>query len=214
MTEEDHVDEIEPYSPESRARLQDRAAALATALEQHTRALVDMTGGIDALATLFQLNDDIRQLAAAWDDAVFDHTGTFPIALESVDEEDDDGADQDADDGPDSADGPFSVSVMSRWDLDIIDPAALIRAGQAAHQRANPSDTDAASDIGEVGEALYAIVHEHGEPWFEMPGVGTVAGHRTYLRRDSDETPLGELGQDVDEPPVAPTGSVLFSESW
>lgn len=217
VTNDDQVDEIEQYSQESRAQLRDRAGALATALEHHTTALLEMRGGTSTLAALFQLNDDIRQLAAAWDDAVFDHTGTFPIAIESLDEDaDDDDLEEDEQDGSDGAEASFSVSVMSRWDLDIIDAAALIQAGQAAHCRLNPSESeaDAAADIGGVGQALYAIVHEYGEPWFEMPGVGTVAGHRAYLRRDDGQTPLDEVDQDSDQPPVAPTGNVMFSESW
>lgn len=187
MTDDHQEDDMEQYSQESRTQLRDRAEALATALEQHTTTLLEMTGGTSTPTALFQLNDDIRKAAAAWDDAVFDHTGTFPIAIESLDEDEDedDDLDQDERDGPNSAEAPLAVSVMSRWDLDIIDPAALIQAGQAAHQRLNPSWSEA--DIDGVGQALYAIVHEHGEPWFEMPGVGTVAGHRAYLRRDDDQ---------------------------
>lgn len=149
---------------------------------------------------------------------MFDHTGTFPIAIESLDDDEDDDLDDDEQTCADGAEAPLAVTVMSRWDLDIIDPAALIHAGQSAHQRLNPSgsEADAAAYIGEggVGQALYAIVHEHGEPWFEMPGVGTVTGYRAYLRRDADQQPLDETDQDYDQPPVAPSGNVLFSESW
>lgn len=219
MTDDDQPDEIEQYSQESRQELRDVAAALATALERHTAALLEMRSGISTLRALVQLNYDIRQAAAAWDDAVFDHTGTFPIALESFDDDDEDDAlDEEDEGGSDGAETPLAVSVMSRWDLDIIAPAALIQAGQAAHQRMNPSqsEADAATYIGEggVGPALYAIVHEYGEPWFEMPGVGTVNGHRAYLRRDDDQPPLDESNQDYDQPPAAPTGNVMFSESW
>lgn len=217
MTDDDQASgELEQYSQESREQLRDRAAALAAALAHHTAALLEMRGGTRSLATLFELNDEVRHAAAAWDDAVFDHTGTFPVAIESLD---DDGAD--LDEGEDGADGPESsvaVSVVSRWDLDIIDPVAVVEAGRAAHQRMNPAETevDSAARIGEgdIGQALYAVVHEYGEPWFEIPGVGTVVAHRVYLRRDHDQLPLNESNQDYDQPPIAPVGEILYSESW
>ena len=217
MSDDDQADEIEQFSQESRQQLQDRAAALTAALQRHTAGLLELGDGAGAVLSLFQLNDDVRQAVAAWDDAVFDHTGTFPVAVESFD--DDDAEEPEEVDREDAAgaEPPRAVSVMSRWDLDVIDPAALVQAGQAAHRRMNPSasEADAAAFIGEggVGQALYAIAHEHGEPWLEIPGVGTVTGYRAYLRRDDDEPPLDE-SQDYERAPTAPAGEVLLSESW
>lgn len=216
MTGDDQApDEIEQHSQESREQLRDRAAALAAALEQHTAALLEMGGGTSALPILFELNDEVRRAAAAWNDAVMDHTGTSTLAIASLDGDDDlDEEEEDADD-PES---PVAVSVMSRWDLDIIDAVAVIQAGRAAHQRMYPAETevDAAARIGEgdFGQALYAVAHEYGEPWFEIPGVGTVAAHRAYLRRNHDQLRFNESDPDYDQPPVAPAGRVLFSESW
>lgn len=215
MTDDDQaLGEFEQYSQESREQLRDRAAALAAALEQHTAALLEMRGGTSALRILFELNDEVRHAAAAWDDAVFDHTGTFPVAIASLDGDDLD----EEEDGADDPESSVAVSVVSRWDLDIIDPVAVIQAGRAAHQRMYPAENevDAAARIGEgeIGQALYAVVHEYGEPWFEIPGVGTVAAHRVYLRRDHDQLPFNESDQDPDQPPIAPAGSILYSESW
>lgn len=215
------TDEIEQFSAASREQLEERAAALTAALERHTAALLRLAGGSSEVTTVFALNDEVRASVSAWDDAVFDHTGTFPVAVEA-DEEDEDEPDDDEpgaeDDRPTAADGPVPISVVSRWDLEVIDTPALLTAARAAHRRHDPSESeaDAEAQLGPdaVAQALYAVVHEHGEPWFAIPGVGGVSGHRAYLRRADDERPLEELALDYDEPPTAPEGRVLFSESW
>ncbi|WP_375426194.1 hypothetical protein [uncultured Friedmanniella sp.] len=212
---DDEIEGPEQFSAESRERLRTSAAALTAALERHTAALLEMDGGTSSLPALFALNDDIREVAADWDDAVFEHTGSFPVAIEHLEDEE---VDADDEVEPDGADASLPVSVLSRWDLDITDAAALVRAARAAHRRMDPSESeaDALAAIGEghVGQALYALVHEHGEPWFELPGVGMVSGHRTYLRRAPGEPPLEALMLDHDQPPTAPDGQILFSESW
>lgn len=221
MSDDHQGDEIHQHSTESRQQLRARADALAAALEQHTAALLELEGGTSSLPRLFQLNDEVRRAAAAWDDAAFAHTGTFPISVEAPDdeEEDDDNEEYDGVEEPvGSAESPLAVSVVSRWDLDIIDPAALVEAGRAAHRRMNPSESeaDAAVAIGDtvVGQALYAVVHEHGEPWFEIAGVGLVRGQRVYLHRDEDQPALDEVEQYEEDLPFAPAGTVLFGETW
>lgn len=58
----------------------------------------------------------LRTSAAALT-AALEHTGTFPAAIEHREDDDDD--------EPDEADTSLAVSVLSRWDLDITDAAAL-----------------------------------------------------------------------------------------
>lgn len=211
------TDDVEQFSTASRQQLQETADALALALKRHTAALLEMRGGTSELPVLFALNEDVRAAVAAWDDAVFEHTGTFPVAVESDDDEEDEEEEEEEDRSASELAGPVPISVVSRWDLDVIDALALLSAAQAAHRRLHPSESeaDAQAWIGEngVAQALYAIVHEHGEPWFDIPGVGAVSGHRAYLRRDGEDS-LEVSDLDYGEPPAAPAGEVLFSESW
>lgn len=213
------TEEIEQFSAASREHLQDRAATLAAVLERHTASLLELRGGSSDFAELFALNSEIRAAVAAWDDAVFDHTGSFPVAIQSDDEDsledEDDLGDEHAESV--SSGDPVAISVVSRWDLTVIDSSALLSAARASHRRLRPSESEEdaeASLENDVGQALYTIVHEHGEPWFEIPGVGAVSGYRAYVRIDSDEPPLEEADLDYSKPPTAPSGEVLYSESW
>jgi hypothetical protein len=79
------------YSEQSRQHLRRKASALVTAIEQHTTALIEEPPGPGNLSRLSELNRVVSSAVAAWDDAVFRHTGTFPVA---VDFDEDDELDQ------------------------------------------------------------------------------------------------------------------------
>ena len=215
---EDALEEPDQYSDESRQRLRTASDAFIAAIEQHTVALTGLKGGSSSLPTLFELNDTVRRAAAVWDDAVGDHTGTFPIAVELPDENDQD--EEDDEGGPD-LEAVESVSVVSRWDLAVVDVDSLIRAGRSAWRRLWPeeSEEDAAVSISDqdIGQALYALVHEFGEPWFEIPGVKMTTGQRVYLSTEASTQALDTIAdEDIDEMhmPVVPQGEVLYGEAW
>lgn len=77
------------YSEQSRHHLRRKASALVTAIEQHTNALVDEPAGPGNLS---ELNQVVRSAVAEWDDAVFRHTGTFPVAVDFDQEDEQDQA--------------------------------------------------------------------------------------------------------------------------
>jgi hypothetical protein len=78
-------------SEQSRQHLRRKALALVTAIEHHTTALVDEPPGGGSPSGLSELNQLVRSAVAEWDDAVFRHTGTFPVG---VDFDEDDEQDQ------------------------------------------------------------------------------------------------------------------------
>jgi hypothetical protein len=82
------LDEVELYSTLSRKRLARRAAALVAAVERHTAAVLALPPGSERAPGLCDLNETARAAVAAWDDAVFRCTGTFPVGVDSYDEED------------------------------------------------------------------------------------------------------------------------------
>lgn len=107
------------------------------------------------------------------------------------------------------------VSVISRWDLDVVNTEALIAAGRVAHQRQRPEETDqdTAFAISDASAALYALTHEAGDPWWDIPGVEVLIGTRTYVVPDE---PLAPPTDNDDLTPVVlpPPGRVAYSESW
>ncbi|SDV00710.1 hypothetical protein SAMN04488544_3360 [Microlunatus sagamiharensis] len=209
--------ELDQYSDETRSRLKAAADAFATAIEQHTARLLELSGGSTQVHEVFGLNATVRRAAASWDDAVFDHTGTFPLAVDLDEDDEDDVLD---DDEEEDLSSEVSVSVVSRWDLEVTSVEDVVAAGREAHRRNNPdeSDQDARARIGDrgVGQALYALVHDFGEPWFEIPGLELAGAHRVYVARDEQLETTDDEDEDEDEslPIVIPGGEVLYRESW
>lgn len=210
----DEVDDYpEQFSPQSREALDLSVAALVDALQRHAAQLGGMRGGSSDIPAVFDANAEVERLIAAWNERVFDHTGTFPVSLQGFDRD----GEEFAEDGQDPAeleDGE-PLSVVSRWDVVVVDIDALLRAGRDAHMRLRPdeSDADAAVAVPTPGQAVYALLHERGEPWYNMPGVQVVSGVRAYVRPDERPTPLSDE-TDYDEAITQPAGERLFGESW
>lgn len=209
---------IDPFSPASEARLRTATDALIAALRAYTETVSGLSGGSGDDRIVSDADDTVRRVALAWDDAAETHTGNFPLLIEDFDDEDPDDED---DLGDADAELVHALSVVSRWDVQVTDAPALIEAGRQAHLRQWPGDTDAdaraAIHDDSIGRAIYTLVHEHGEPWFKLPGVEVLGGHRAYIDAEDDQ-PMTTAEPDDDFPEGAPTlvpdGEVVYSESW
>jgi hypothetical protein len=80
------------YSARSRSHLGAKASALTTAIDKHTAALLAMPTESPDRSRLAELNEVVRCAVAAWDNAVFIYTGTFPVAVDFDEDEDEDEA--------------------------------------------------------------------------------------------------------------------------
>lgn len=207
----DDFDEPEAYSDETLAALRSAARELGQALAEHAEFLAGLHGGSAEIAGLFAANEKVADLVAAWSDRVFDHTGTTPVYLMNRDEDDED-FDDEFEEPAEVVDGDL-VSVVSRWDLRIEHPQALIASGREAHRRNRPEedDEDAAVAVDSAAMALYAVLHEAGEPFYRLPGVQVTQGLRVFVRPEEEPTPLDD---DMSDTVSQPAGEVLFSESW
>ena len=205
-------DEVFPdqFSAQSHEALLRSVDALTAALRAHADQLGAMRGGSSDVPAVFEANAAVADLVDAWSERVFDHTGTFPVVLAGRDDD----TDELDDDVPQPADGD-PVTVTSRWDLQVVDVAELLQAGRDAHRRLRPAEDaeDAAVAVPHPGLALYALLHERGEPWYDLPGVAVVRGERSYVRPDEPPTPLSD-DTDDDGPVTEPAGVRLFGESW
>lgn len=208
-TEQD--DYPEQFSQVTREALELSVAALCEALQRHARQVGGMRGGSSEFPALFEANQEVARLVDAWNERVSEHSGTLPVAQLDDDEDDD----FEEDDLAEPTDGEV-LSVVSRWDLRLADSGALLQAGRAAHQRLRPeeNDEDAVIAVPDFGQAMYSILHEIGEPWYDLPGVEVISGIRVFLRPDETPAPLPDDDDEITEPIAQPAGEVLFAESW
>jgi hypothetical protein len=193
------------FSVETREALAEASRRMAERLQAHTEALLAMTGD-EERAALYEQNQALEELVETWNDAVFEHTGTAPLLLDdSVDDEDDDEVEPD-----------HVISVVSRFDLRVVDLSALIEAGRAAQER-HPAELDEggeAEPVESAEQAIYEISREVGEAWFELPGIEMVAGARAYVVPELPFEPLDADAEDVVTELVAPNGIATHAETW
>ncbi len=211
---EDEDDFPEQFSQQTREALTNAVEELVTVLRAHAEHVGRLRGGSSEIPGIFEVNARVEQSLAAWNERAFDHTGTFPVSLAGLGDESgasgDDGVDDD-----DFADGT-PLAVVSRWDLVVSDAEALVASGRQAHLRNRPDEQeeDAAVAVSGVGQALYAVLHERGEPWYDLPGVEVVRGVRAYVQPEQSAQPftddVAETEALVEEPP----GERLYLESW
>ena len=203
----------EQFSQSTREALQLSVAALVDALQRHANLVSGMRGGSSETPAIFDANEEVERLIAAWNERVMAHTGTFPVSLQGL------GGDEDeflkGEDGQEDLTDGEPLTVVSRWDLRLVDADALMGAGREAHKRLYPGETDADATVAvpTPGQALYAILHEHGEPWYDMPGIEVARGVRSYVKPSEPATPLSDEDDEF-EAIIQPPGERLFGESW
>lgn len=196
------------FSEESRKALAEASQLLADRLQAHTQALLAMTGGADEQDALYEQNVALEELVEGWNDAVFELTGTAPLLLEEETEE--------ADEEEEPLEQDHLISVVSRFDLRVVDLDALLDAGRAAQER-HPAELDDSGEpdpVDSAEQAIYEISREVGEAWFELPGVDLVAGARAYVVPEYPFEPLEADADDVVTEIGAPNGIVTHAETW
>jgi hypothetical protein len=192
------------FSVETREALAEASRKLAQRLQAHTEALLAMTGEEEQSA-LYEQNAALEELVEEWNDAVFEHTGTTPLLLDDSEDEDDEEVEQDQ-----------VISVVSRFDLRVVDLDALLEAGRAAQERhpAELDESDEKEPVDSAEQAIYEISREVGEAWFELPGIEMVAGARAYVVPEHPFEPLDADAEDVVTELIAPNGVATHAETW
>ncbi|WP_405062820.1 hypothetical protein OG474_14615 [Kribbella sp. NBC_01505] len=193
------------FSAESREALAEASRKLAERLQAHTEALLAMTG-TENHDTLDEQNAALEELVADWNDAVFEHTGTTPLLLDD-DEEGHEDEDTDED---------HVISVVSRFDLRVVDLDTLLEAGRAAQER-HPAELEEGGEADPVEtaeQAIFEISREVGEAWFELPGIEMLAGARAYVVPEAPFEPLDPDAEDITTELSAPNGIPTHAESW
>jgi hypothetical protein len=192
------------FSVETREALAEASRKLAQRLQAHTEALLAMTGEEEQSA-LYEQNVALEELVEEWNDAVFEHTGTTPLLLDDSEDEDDEEVEQDQ-----------VISVVSRFDLRVVDLDALLEAGRAAQERhpAELDESDEKEPVDSAEQAIYEISREVGEAWFELPGIEMVAGARAYVVPEHPFEPLDADAEDVVTELIAPNGVATHAETW
>lgn len=204
----------EQWSAETAQAVREAAADLGRAVQDHAAAVLGMRGRLREVPTLFALHEQLTGAVAAYSERVSDHTGTVPLAL--VDEDEDEEGDQADEDDLEPAEVQGHITVVSRFDLAVVDAEALLAAGRAAYleQWERDDEDDAEVAVDDVVQALRVVLHEVGEPLFEVPGTEPVGGARVYvLPAEPPEPPDEEEPAGVASVRV-PDGELAFSEDW
>ncbi|MEV0291880.1 MULTISPECIES: hypothetical protein [unclassified Kribbella] len=202
------MDDVEQYSDESSEGLQQATTDLIGALRTYADALLRLRGGAAEAEELFARNAAIESVVEAWNEAVFEHTGTAPLLLEVIEE-----LDEEADEEPVGG----ALSVITRVDLTLESPEALLAAGRAAYLRLWPDETDEDAEVAVDGpvQAVYTMANEAGDPWPTMPGAGVRRAVRAYVVPENpDDVAVVEDDLDMLREVVPPPGTLVFSEAW
>ena len=205
----------EQFSQRTRETLTGAVEELVAVLRAHAEHVGGLRGGSSEMPGVHEANRQVEQAIATWNERAFDHTGTFPVSLAGLDDDFEDFDAEDDVDDDDLADGR-PLAVVSRWDLVVTDTEALVAVGREAHLRNRPEEKeeDAAVAVCDAEQALYAVLHERGEPWYDLPGVEVVRGIRAYVQPEQPAEPYtnddAETEARVEEPP----GERLYFETW
>lgn len=210
------MEDIDQYSPESRLRLEVAGAAVRDEIERYVQAVRDLGGRSSERTALFDAGDRLQAAVEIFNERAADHTGTWPLALRTIDEAEAEVEWDVAIDEPAPVAPGDVVSVVSRWDLEVRDPAGLLAAGRAAHVRMYEGEDheDAVVAVDGIGRALYSLAHEAGEIWLQLDGVELLAGARLFVLPSGPTAPLPDGPDELVEWTRAPEGDVDFSEGW
>jgi hypothetical protein len=200
----------EPYSDESRRRLEAATAQAVAALQEYSAAVLAMGSGSAERPELMRRSEALSAVLVDWNERVGDHTGTWPLLLTGYD---DPRLEDEVPGEPTAVES--QVSVVSRWDLDVVDAAALVAAGREAHLRSWPRDDGADAEVAVPGvpAALYALLHERGDPVLGLPGVEP-GGARVFIAPDEPLEPFTGEVEDLTGAVTPPAGTVVMSEVW
>jgi hypothetical protein len=189
-------------SAESVAQLALRYADLAAAMRGSTRDV----------AAIHSLNDELAEVVGDLNDRILDHSGTLALVMLDAEDEDEE-FDDPGDSGP-AAEAGTRLSVVSRWDVAVTDPGALLEAGRAAHLRQHPEDEaeDARLAIPDVGAALWEVLGDDGHLWCNVPGIEPLCGLKAGIAPEDGETATD--GDDLGEALTLPAGEVFRTEAW
>ncbi|SES33562.1 hypothetical protein SAMN05216199_2932 [Pedococcus cremeus] len=172
------------WTPEAQQAYEKRAEELIEAIRNHVAANITRTGRQKELGPYFESAETLVTVARAFENAEFNWCGSFPLGLGIEDDlESDDGDEEEVPEGR-------MLSVFRRWDLNILDDAAVIAAGRAAYLRAWPDDTeeDAALRVQDVEMAAGEIIHADGiDALSSTEGLQAVRGATTILQHDAED---------------------------
>ncbi|MEJ5944941.1 hypothetical protein WDZ17_06485 [Pseudokineococcus basanitobsidens] len=214
------------WSAESAKHLQAATDELVSVLQGFTGEVGSMHGGSAEIPLLVRLRADVLAAATRWNERVAERSGYFVFPAGDFDPEM--YGDLDAVDDPPEPRLPAQaeVSVLSRFDLAVVDVEALMgEARQAWRDRIRPEDDerDAAVAVDDVPAAVDLLLSLRGPEPYErfhvLPGVEVRAG--MHLLVDPDEPLVGPSGehpvQDLDHPEravVSPSGAVRHPSGY
>jgi hypothetical protein len=182
VDEDEVVDTL--WTSEAKQAYVERAEELIEAIRTHVAANVTRTGRQKEIGPYFESAETLVTVARAFENAEFSWCGSFPFGLGLEDD-----LDLDDEDEEEATEGPM-LSIFRRWDLNILDEAAVIDAGRAAYLRAWPDDTeeDASVRVQDVEMAASEIIHADGiDALGSTEGLRAERGATTIIQHEGED---------------------------
>lgn len=181
MTDEDEPES--QWTAPAKEAYAARAEELIAALRDHAQLTLERTGRQAEGAQYVPSVQRLLRAAAAFDDAEFEWCGSFPLGIAADDDDDDDD-----ESGDESAEAGV-LTVVGRWDYEVVDAEALVAAGRAAYVNLWADDTheDAVAAVSNAAEAAREIVHADGWGALERAnGLEAIADRTVLILHDDD----------------------------
>jgi len=179
VTDEDEAET--QWTAAAKSAYEARAEEFISALREHVRLTAERAGRQAEGAQYVPSVQHLVRAAAAFDDAEFDWCGSFPLGIASDEDEDED-------DDEDATDASV-LTIVGRWDYEVVDFGALVAAGRAAYASVWPVDTaeDAAVAVPDAAAAAREIAHASGWSALERAdGLEPIADRTLLILHDDD----------------------------
>lgn len=173
------VDDDDPdaFSAGTAAALDRSTVALVGELQRLTTTSSSMRGGSADVERVHALGDAVTRALVDWQEAVLRHTGCWVVPLA------DHAGDPEPEPSPDVRPGEV-LGVVTRWDIAVLDPEALLARAREAHRRHQPTETeeDAVAAVPDVASALFELGDQRsGGEFRDVADVEVRGGTRMAL---------------------------------
>ncbi len=191
------------WTDETARRLLEATSRLVGEVQDLAEAVVRMHGGSAEVPELLRRRAAVLAAAVAWDERVAARTGYCVLPSERLDDDEPYGAVEELvdPDEPPRLPAAAEVSVVSRYDLAVVDVPALLAEARREWRSVRPEEDerDAAYVVDDVPTAVDVLLGRAPEPYERfhvLPGVEVRAGMQVLV------DPEGSLLQPHDGHPV------------
>ncbi|WP_347041024.1 hypothetical protein [Brachybacterium nesterenkovii] len=196
------------WTAEGRERYLEGVEVLVEQLRRHARLVAGLDRehfdhDPDTRRTYWTSQDLVHRAIADANDRELDWAGAMSLPAVEVDADGEDAGDIELIDLEDEAVRPRGdvLSLVGRWDVDIVDPERFLAAGRAAYTRRHGLEDPVFAEVSVTDplEAAAALLESPTWPELEVPGASVALG--AYWQYVQHDEPLADLDDPEDGDP-------------